>query len=85
MLKNYRDLKVWQKSYGLCLDLYGITKKFPKEERYGLTSQIRRWAVSIPCKYRGRIWPEDNRRLIEIIDKIVGVQTLEQTLGPLTP
>ncbi len=48
MLKNYRDLKVWQKSYGLCLDLYGITKKFPKEERYGLTSQIRRSAVSIP-------------------------------------
>ena len=48
MLKNYRDLKVWQKSYRLCLDLYKITKKFPKEERYGLTSQIRRAAVSIP-------------------------------------
>ncbi|MBW2623401.1 MAG: four helix bundle protein, partial [Deltaproteobacteria bacterium] len=48
MLKNHRDLKVWQKSYGLCLDLYRTTKKFPKEERYGLTSQIRRWAVSIP-------------------------------------
>jgi four helix bundle protein len=48
MLKNYRDLKVWQKSYGLCLDLYRITKKIPKEERYGLTSQIRRSAVSIP-------------------------------------
>jgi four helix bundle protein len=48
MLKNYRDLKVWQKSYRLCLDLYRITKIFPKEERYGLTSQIRRSAVSIP-------------------------------------
>ena len=48
MLKNYKDLKVWQKSYRLCLDLYRITKKFPKEERYGLTSQIRRSAVSIP-------------------------------------
>ena len=48
MLKNFRDLKVWQKSYRLCLDLYKITKKFPKEERYGLTSQIRRAAVSIP-------------------------------------
>ena len=48
MLKNYRDLKVWQKSYRLCLDLYRITKKFPKEEIYGLTSQIRRAAVSIP-------------------------------------
>ena len=48
MLKNYRELKVWQKSYRLCLDLYRITKEFPKEERYGLTSQIRRAAVSIP-------------------------------------
>ena len=48
MLKNYTDLKVWQKSYRLCLDLYRITKEFPKEERYGLTSQIRRAAVSIP-------------------------------------
>ncbi|MBW2624472.1 MAG: four helix bundle protein, partial [Deltaproteobacteria bacterium] len=41
MLKNHRDLKVWQKSYGICLDLYRITKKFPKEERYDLTSQIK--------------------------------------------
>ncbi|MBW1898714.1 MAG: four helix bundle protein [Deltaproteobacteria bacterium] len=48
MLKNYKDLKVWQKSYGLCLDIYRITRKFPKKERYGLTSQIRRSAVSVP-------------------------------------
>ena len=48
MLKNHKDLKVWQKSYRLCLDIYRTTKKFPKEERYGLTSQIRRAAVSIP-------------------------------------
>ena len=47
MLKNYKDLKVWQKSYELCLEIYRITAKFPKEERYGLTSQIRRSAVSI--------------------------------------
>jgi len=42
MLKNYKELEVWQKSYGLCLEIYRITAKFPKEERYGLTSQIRR-------------------------------------------
>ena len=48
MLKNYKDLKVWQKSYELCLEIYRITAKFPNEERYGLTSQIRRSAVSIP-------------------------------------
>ena len=48
MLKNYEDLKVWQKSYELCLEIYRIIAKFPKEERYGLTSQIRRSVVSIP-------------------------------------
>jgi len=40
MLKNYKVLKVWQKSYELCLKIYRITAKFPREERYGLTSQI---------------------------------------------
>ena len=48
MLKNYKDLKVWQKSYELCLEIYTITAKFPREEIYGLTSQIRRSIVSIP-------------------------------------
>ena len=48
MLKSYKDLKVWGKSYDLCLEIYRITVSFPKEERYGLTSQIRRSAVSIP-------------------------------------
>ena len=48
MLKNYRELKVWQRSYRLCLEIYKITKRFPNEERYGLTSQIRRAAVSVP-------------------------------------
>ncbi len=33
MLKNFKELKVWQKSYELCLEIYGITAKFPKEER----------------------------------------------------
>ncbi len=47
-LKNFKELKVWQRSYQLCRDLYKITKSFPKEELYGLTSQIRRSAVSIP-------------------------------------
>jgi hypothetical protein len=47
MLKNYKELNVWQKSYELCLEIYRITAKFPNEERYGLTSQIRRSGVSI--------------------------------------
>ena len=48
MLKNYKELKVWQASYKTCLHIYKVTKQFPKEDMYGLTSQIRRSAVSIP-------------------------------------
>jgi len=48
MLRNYKDLKVWQRSYNLCLDIYKITKGFPQEEKYGLISQIRRASVSVP-------------------------------------
>ena len=48
MLKNYKELKVWQKSYQLCLEMYKTTKTFPKNEGFGLTSQMRRAALSIP-------------------------------------
>ena len=48
MLKNYRELKVWQKSYKLCLDIYKVTKNFPQEEKYGLSSQMTRAIVSVP-------------------------------------
>jgi len=48
MLKNFKELKVWQKAYKLCLELYRITKNFPTEEKYGLSSQMRRAAISIP-------------------------------------
>ncbi len=48
ILKNYKELNVWHKSYELCLKIYRVTAKFPNEEKYGLTSQIRSSAVSIP-------------------------------------
>jgi four helix bundle protein len=48
MLKNYKELKVWEKSYQLCLEVYRITQEFPKIEIYGLISQMRRAALSIP-------------------------------------
>jgi len=48
MLKNYKELNVWQKSYELCLKIYGIAAKFPNAESDGLASQIRKSAVSIP-------------------------------------
>jgi four helix bundle protein len=48
MLRNYKELKVWQKSYQLCLKIYRATDVFPKNEGFGLTSQMRRSALSIP-------------------------------------
>lgn len=47
-ISSYKDLIVWQKSFDLSIAVYGITKAFPKDETYGLISQIRRCAVSIP-------------------------------------
>lgn len=46
-MNNYKELKVWQKSVDLAVKVYESTKAFPKEETYGLTSQIRRSAASI--------------------------------------
>ncbi len=46
-MRNFMDLRVWQEAHGLSLDAYRLTRKFPREELYGLTSQIRRSCVSI--------------------------------------
>jgi four helix bundle protein len=48
-LKDFRQLAVWQKSHTLTLTIYKMTTSFPKEELYGLTSQIRRASSSIPA------------------------------------
>jgi len=47
-IKHFKELKVWQKGIEIVKDIYEITKLFPKEEMYGLTSQMRRSAISIP-------------------------------------
>jgi four helix bundle protein len=48
MGQAFRDLVVWQRAMQLTIAIYGLTKEFPQDERFGLTSQIRRSAVSIP-------------------------------------
>jgi len=47
-IKKFKDLGIWQKGIEIVSDIYILTKKFPKVELYGLTSQIRRSAISIP-------------------------------------
>jgi len=48
MIQSYKDMIVYKKAYQLCLEVYAKTKKFPKDEKYGIVSQIRRCSVSIP-------------------------------------
>ncbi|MGA8087860.1 MAG: four helix bundle protein [Terracidiphilus sp.] len=57
-VRSFRDLQVWQRSMELTLVVYRLTQKFPREEVYGLTSQLRRCAVSIPSNI-----PEEQGRL----------------------
>lgn len=45
---DFRTLKVWEKAHGLVLEIYAVTRDFPKEELYSLTNQIRRSSASIP-------------------------------------
>ncbi|MFQ5788443.1 MAG: four helix bundle protein [Thermodesulfobacteriota bacterium] len=47
-INSYKELTVWQKSVKLVVEVYLLTEKFPREEIYGLTSQMRRASVSIP-------------------------------------
>lgn len=47
-VKSYRDLETWQQAMSLVVEVYRATKLFPKEELFGLTSQVRRATVSIP-------------------------------------
>lgn len=46
-MQNYKDLKVWEKAHRFTLEVCQVTKKFPKEEIYGLTSQLRRASSSV--------------------------------------
>jgi len=67
--RTFQDLIVWQKAHQFVLDVYRLTENFPKSEIYGLTSQLRRAAVSIPAniaegfKKRGKA---DKARLLNI-------------------
>ncbi len=68
-MNNFKELKVWQQSVDLVVDIYQATRRFPSEEMYGLTSQIRRSSVSIPSNIAegaGRIKPGDFNHFLNI-------------------
>ena len=68
-MKSFRDLIAWQKSMTLVTQIYSITRDFPDDERFGLTSQIRRSAVSVPSNIAegyGRNSTRDYVRFLQI-------------------
>ena len=68
-MKGFRDLKVWEKAHRLALSAYRSTRDFPSQEQYGLSSQIRRAAVSIPTNIAegcGRSSDADFARFLDI-------------------
>ena len=87
MLRNYKELKVWEKSYQLCLQVYQITKGFPKNEIYGLISQMRRAALSIPSNiaegYGRKTTPEYLRYLYIAYGSVCELETQVLLSGDL--
>ena len=51
-INSYRDLRVWQESMGLAEACYALTRAFPRDETFGLSSQIKRSAASVPATLR---------------------------------
>ena len=69
MSQSFRELQVWQRSMQLTVAIYRLSQKFPREEIYGLTSQMRRSAVSIPSNIaegQGRLNPPEFRQFLGI-------------------
>ena len=67
--QSFRDLVVWQRSIQLATTIYRVTGSFPKEEMYGLTSQIRRSAVSVPSNIaegQGRLSTGEFRQFLGV-------------------
>ena len=68
-MKNFKNLKIWQKGITIVIDVYKKVKHFPKEELFGLTSQIKRSAVSIPSNIAegsGRGTDKEFNRFLDI-------------------
>ncbi|MEX2347651.1 MAG: four helix bundle protein [Balneolaceae bacterium] len=68
-MNKYKDLEIWKRSVNLATDVYSTTSGFPKEETYGITSQLRRCAVSVPSNIAegaGRVSKKEFKRFLNI-------------------
>jgi len=71
-MRNFRELKVWQKAHQLVLNIYKITRHFPEDERFGLVSQIRRAAASIPTNIAEGCGRQGNRDFAHFLSMAAG-------------
>ncbi len=88
---TYKDLKVWQKADELALHVYSVTRKFPKDEVYGITSQIRRAVLSVPTNIVEGYARKGDKELARFANIALGsiaeteyLLTFAQKLGYLT-
>jgi len=66
-ITSFEDLRVWQDSHGLALEIYKLTRLFPKEETYGITSQLRRCSSSVPANIVEGFYRHTTRELIQFL------------------
>ncbi|HQT23487.1 MAG: four helix bundle protein [Sphingobacteriales bacterium 17-39-43] len=66
-MHNIKDLKIWNKSIDLAIRVYDVSAKFPVDERYGLISQIRRCAVSIPSNISEGAGRNSNKEFLQFL------------------
>ena len=91
-MKDFRHLKVWEMAHKLTLELYRVTASFPREELYGLTSQLRRAARSIPANIAEGCGRNTDREFSQFIQIAMGSASepeyhllLARDLGFLSP
>jgi four helix bundle protein len=71
-MHNYLELKIWQEGRALVKEIYSITITFPKEELYGLTSQIRRAAISVPSNIAEGTGRGSNKEFNRFLEFAIG-------------
>lgn len=71
-MRDFKGLKVWQKSHDLVLAVYQVTAKFPRDELFGLTSQIRRSCVSVPANIAEGCGRNGNAELARFLQIAMG-------------
>ena len=70
-MKSYKDLEIWQKSVTIVTEIYNLLKRFPKDEKFALSLQIQRAAISIPSNIAEGWGRETTRDYLRFLFKVV--------------